>query len=112
VPRSADDLDGDGRYDFVLKQPGDNIDPYQGYWTPSPDTYKLEAYTSDGEFLWRKDLGWAIERGIWYSPYLVFDFDGDGKAEVAVKTGEGDPRDPGQDLVSGASGSGRDPLHR
>ena len=88
------DLNGDGRYDYVLKQPGNNIDPYQGYWTPSPESYKLEAYTDDGTFLWRKDLGWAIERGIWYSPYLVLDFDGDGRAEVAVKTGEGDPRDP------------------
>ncbi len=88
------DLDGDGRYDFVIKQPNANIDPYEKYWKPSPDTYKLEAYTSDGRFLWRYDLGWAIERGIWYSPYVVYDLDGDGRAEVAVKTGEGDPRGP------------------
>jgi hypothetical protein len=88
------DLDGDGRLDYVIKQPLDNIDPYEGYWTPSPDTYKLEAYNADGRFLWRCDLGYAIERGIWYSPYVVYDFDGDGKAEVAAKTGEGDPRDP------------------
>ncbi|MCX6898807.1 MAG: silent information regulator protein Sir2 [Verrucomicrobia bacterium] len=88
------DLDGDGRYDFVIKQPEENIDPAGSYWKPSPDTYKLEAYSHDGQRLWRKDLGWSIERGIWYSPYVVFDFDGDGKAEVAVKTGEGDPRGP------------------
>jgi hypothetical protein len=88
------DLDGDGRLDFVIKQPNENIDPYENYWTPSPDTYKLEAYRHDGRFLWRYDLGWAIERGIWYSPYVVYDLDGDGKAEVAVKTGEGDPRGP------------------
>lgn len=88
------DLDGDGRYDFVLKQPQDNIDPALPWWTPSPDTYKLDAYSHDGRRLWRKDLGWSIERGIWYSPYVVFDFDGDGRAEVAVKTGEGDPRGP------------------
>lgn len=88
------DLDGDGRYDFVLKTPQDNIDPALPWWTPSPDTYKLDAFTADGRLLWRKDLGWSIERGIWYSPYTVFDFDGDGRAEVAVKTGEGDPRSP------------------
>ncbi len=88
------DLDGDGRYDFVVKTPKENIDPYEKYWSRSPDTYKLEAYRQDGKFLWRYDLGWAIERGIWYSPYLVYDFDGDGRAEVAVKTGEGDPRGP------------------
>jgi rhamnogalacturonan endolyase len=95
------DLNGDGKYDFVIKQPADNIDPAADYWTRSPDTYKLEAYLNDGTFLWRKDLGWAIERGIWYSPYLVYDFDGDGKAEVAVKTGEGDPRDPDGRVTSG-----------
>ncbi len=88
------DLDGDGLLDYVIKQPADNIDPYEAYWKPSPDTYKLEAYRGDGQFLWRYDLGWAIERGIWYSPYVVYDLDGDGRAEVAVKTGQGDPRDP------------------
>ncbi|RMF94988.1 MAG: silent information regulator protein Sir2 [Planctomycetota bacterium] len=95
------DLDGDGALDFVIKQPNANIDPYEKYWQPSPDTYKLEAYRSDGTFLWRFDLGWAIERGIWYSPYVVYDLDGDGKAEVAVKTGEGDPRDADGRVQSG-----------
>jgi len=88
------DLDGDGGLDLVIKQPNENIDPYEKYWKPSPGTYKLEAYNGAGRFLWRHDLGWAIERGIWYSPYVVYDLDGDGRAEVAVKTGEGDPRDP------------------
>jgi len=88
------DLDGDGRLDYVIKQPANNIDPAEAYWKPSPDTYKLEAYRHDGQFLWRYDLGWAIERGIWYSPYVVYDLDGDGRAEVAAKTGQGDPRDP------------------
>jgi rhamnogalacturonan endolyase len=87
------DLDGDGRLDYVIKQPQDNIDPYENYWKRSPDTYKLEAYRHDGKFMWRYDLGWAIERGIWYSPYVVADLDGDGRGEVAVKTGVGDPRD-------------------
>ncbi|HID74442.1 MAG TPA: silent information regulator protein Sir2 [Planctomycetaceae bacterium] len=95
------DLDGDGRYDFVIKQPNENIDPYVRYWKPSPGTYKLEAYDHDGRFLWRYDLGWAIERGIWYSPYVVYDLDGDGRAEVAAKTGEGDPRDPDGRVRSG-----------
>lgn len=80
------DLNGDGALDFVIKQPNDNVDPYVNYWYASPDTYKLEAYLSDGTFLWRRDLGWNIERGIWYSPYIVWDLNGDGRAEVAVKT--------------------------
>jgi rhamnogalacturonan endolyase len=87
------DLTGDGRYDFVIKQPNANVDPWHLYWKPSPGTYKVEAYRHDGTLLWRRDLGWSIEQGIWYSPFVVFDFDGDGRAEVAVKTGEGDPRD-------------------
>ena len=95
------DLDGDGQLDFVLKQPGGNIDPWHKFWKPSPDTYKLEAYRGDGRFLWRHDLGWSIERGIWYSPYVVYDLDGDGKAEVAAKTGEGDPREPDGHVRSG-----------
>ncbi|MEN6302366.1 MAG: hypothetical protein ABFD96_06555 [Armatimonadia bacterium] len=86
------DLDGDGRLDFVIKQPAWGTDPGYGYWERSRDTYKLEAYRSDGTFLWRKDLGWGIEQGIWYAPYVVYDFDGDGQAEVAAKTSEGDPR--------------------
>lgn len=95
------DLNGDGRYDFVIKQPNSNIDPHRTYWKPSPGTYKIEAYLHDGRFLWRRDLGWAIEQGIWYSPYVVYDLDGDGKAEVALKTGEGDPRDPDGRVRSG-----------
>ncbi|MFX1568638.1 MAG: silent information regulator protein Sir2 [Promethearchaeota archaeon] len=91
------DLDGDGSYDYVIKQPNINIDPLEpfldGNWRPSTDTYKIEAYLSNGTFLWSKDLGWDIEQGIWYSPYVVYDFNGDNKAEVAIKTGIGDHRD-------------------
>ncbi len=86
------DLNGDGRYDYVIKQPNANVDPYVNYWKPSPSTYKVEAYLADGTFLWRYDMGWAIEQGIWYSPMVVYDLDGDGRAEVCLKAGEGDPR--------------------
>ena len=89
------DLDGDGAYDFVLQHPDFNVDPYYrpGYWKRSPEPYKLDAYSSQGQFLWRYDMGWAIETGTWYSPYMVFDIDQDGKAEVYAKAGEGDPRE-------------------
>jgi len=89
------DLDGDGSYEFIIKQPNFNSDPYQnpGYWKPSTTTYKLEAYRLDGTMMWRYDMGWSIEAGIWYSPWIVYDVDADGRAEVYCKAGVGDPRD-------------------
>ncbi len=94
------DLDGDGEYDFVVKRPGGVIDP--SFLTRhSPDTFKIEAYKSDGTFLWRRDLGWSIQLGIWFSPFQVVDLDGDGRAEIAIKTGEGDPRDKNGQVFTG-----------
>ncbi len=89
------DLDGDGAYEYIIKQPNFNTDPYQhpGYWKRSTTTYKIEAYRLDGTMMWRYDMGWSIEAGIWYSPWIVYDVDGDGKVEVYCKAGEGDPRD-------------------
>ncbi len=95
------DLNGDGDYDYVIKQPNSNIDPWHKYWHRSPGTYKLEAYLHDGTFLWQKDLGWAIEQGIWYSPWIAFDLNGDGRSEVMAKVGEGDPRDADGKVTSG-----------
>ena len=86
------DLNGDGTMDFIVKQPEQGIDPGG---QPNTDglTYKIEAYLSDGTFLWRKDLGPGLEPGIWYTPMIAFDFNGDGKAEIAVKTGPPDVRE-------------------
>ena len=97
------DLDGDGVYEYVIKQPNFNTDPYQrpGYWKKSTTTYKLEAYRLDGTMMWRYDMGWAIEAGIWYSPWIVYDVDGDGKAEVYCKAGVGDPREEAGHVKSG-----------
>lgn len=80
------DLNGDGKFDYVIKQPGNGLDP--GSARPSPGTYKIEAYLHDGTFLWSKDLGWNMNMGIWWTPMIVYDFDGDGKAEVALKTAD------------------------
>lgn len=89
------DLDGDKRYDFVIKFPDFNVDPYErsGYWKRSPEPYRLEAYSADGSYLWTYNMGWSIETGTWYSPYLVYDIDRDGYAEVYTKAGEDDPRE-------------------
>ncbi|MDL2310043.1 silent information regulator protein Sir2 [Parabacteroides sp. OttesenSCG-928-B22] len=79
------DFNGDGIYDYIIRHPHTNVDP--GVKSPNDGTtYKIEAYLSDGTYLWTKDLGLGIEPGVWYSPFIVYDFDGDGKAEVALKT--------------------------
>jgi len=97
------DLNGDGAYDFVAQFPDFNVDPYYmpGYWVRSPEPYKLEAYTSSGQFLWQYDMGWSIETGTWYSPYMVYDVDGDGFAEIYAKAGEGDPRETDGHVLEG-----------
>lgn len=99
------DLNGDGVLDYVIKQPDFNSDPYhrERYWKRSPETYKLDAYDgADGRFMWRYDMGWAIETGTWYAPYVVYDIDRDGYAEIYTKAGEGDPREIDGRVVEGA----------
>jgi len=78
------DLNGDGDYDFVVRTPDSNVDPGMPGDTTGK-TFKISAYLHDGTFLWTYDLGLGIEAGIWYSPFVVYDFNGDGKAEVAIK---------------------------
>ncbi len=84
---SVGDLDGDGQYEIVLKwDPTNSKDNSQkGY---SGNVY-LDAYRMDGKQLWRVDLGKNIRAGAHYTQFMVFDFDGDGKAEIACKTADG-----------------------
>ena len=78
------DLNGDGTYDFIVRTPDSNVDPGMPADTTGI-TYKISAYLSDGTYLWTYDLGLGIEPGVWYSPFMVYDFNGDGKAEVVLK---------------------------
>ncbi len=82
------DFDGDGSLDYLVKTPDSYLMPDGGSWHRDTRTYKVYAYTHAGKLLWKNDLGPAIEMGNWYSPHLAYDFDGDGKAEVALKAGE------------------------
>ena len=98
------DLDGDGRYDFVVKHPTGHVLLYDDYskWNRSPDTYKIDAFTADGKHLWRRDLGWGIEHRNWHSPIIVHDLNGDGRAEVVVKVADGDPRNERGRVLEGS----------
>jgi rhamnogalacturonan endolyase len=80
------DLDGDCEYDFVVKRGDNDVDVTQNAATT--ETFKLEAYKRDGTFLWRHDMGPNIEPGVWFSPFIVYDLDGDGRAEVVMKASE------------------------
>ncbi len=84
---SVGDLDGDGDLDFVLKwQPTNAKDNSQAGTTANTI---VDAYTLEGTRLWRIDLGRNIRSGAHYTQFQVFDYDGDGKAEVAMKTADG-----------------------
>jgi rhamnogalacturonan endolyase len=83
---SVGDLDGDGEYEIVIKQEMRGIDNSHGGFSGQT---KLEAYTLDGTLLWRIDLGRNIREGAHYTPWIVYDLDGDGRAEVACKTADG-----------------------
>ncbi len=83
----AGDLDGDGEYEIVLKgDPSNAKDNSQSGYTGN---VFLDAYRLNGTRLWRMDLGRNIRAGAHYTQFLVFDLDGDGRAEVALKTAPG-----------------------
>ncbi len=83
---SVGDLDGDGEYEIVLHQAGRGRDnPSNGVTDPPI----FQAYKLDGTLLWTINLGKNIREGAHYTQFMVYDLDGDGKAEVAMKTADG-----------------------
>ncbi len=83
---SAADLDGDGSYELVVHMTGKAHDNSHDGVT---DTPIFQAYKLDGTLLWTINLGKNIREGAHYTQFLAYDFDGDGRAEVAMKTADG-----------------------
>jgi rhamnogalacturonan endolyase len=103
---SVGDVDGDGRYEIILKwDPSNAKDNSQSGCTGN---VFIDAYRLDGTRLWRIDLGRNIRAGAHYTQFIVYDFDNDGRAEMAVKTAPGTKDGTGQFLHTGPAANDND----
>ena len=84
---SVGDADGDGEYEVFLKWEPTNAhdNSHDGY----TGNVLFDCYRLSGERLWRIDLGRNIRAGAHYTQFMVYDLDGDGRAEVVMKTADG-----------------------
>lgn len=84
---SIGDVDGDGEYEIILKWEPSNAkdNSHDGY---TGEVY-FDCYRLNGEQLWRINLGKNIRAGAHYTQFMVYDLDGDGKAEVVMRTSDG-----------------------
>jgi hypothetical protein len=98
---SVGDLDGDGQYEIVLKwDPTNAKDNSQSGYTGN---VFIDAYKLNGTRLWRINLGRNIRAGAHYTQFQVFDYNGDGRAEVAMKTADGTVDGTGKVIGSSAA---------
>ena len=86
---SVGDVDGDGQYEIFLKWDPSNArdNAHPGFTGPTViDCYRVFPTS---QRLWRINLGPNIRSGAHYTPFIVYDLDGDGRAELMVKTADG-----------------------
>ncbi len=96
------DLDGDGQYEIIVKwDPSNSMDPGDNYGGYTGNVY-VDAYKLDGRLMWRIDLGKNIRAGAHYTQVMAYDLDGDGKAEVAMKTAPGTKDGLGNNVILGS----------
>ena len=81
---SIGDVDGDSEMELFVKwDPSDSQDNGKNGKTSNT---LIDCYKLDGTRLWSINLGPNIRAGAHYTQYLVYDFDGDGCAEMICKT--------------------------
>lgn len=94
------DLDGDGQMEVILKwDPSNSRDNSQSGITGN---VLVDAYRLDGTMLWRIDLGHNIRAGAHYTQIMAADLDGDGRAEVVMKTADGTIDGKGREIGDGS----------
>ncbi len=101
---SVGDVDGDGEYELILKwSPSNEHDNSHNGYTGEVilDCYKID----NGKQLWRIRLGKNNRAGAHYTQFLVYDFDGDGKAEMVCKTSAGSVDGKGRFVSEAATDS-------
>ena len=79
---TAADLDGDGQYEIIIKR------LHKDWSIENTDYTYFEAYKLDGTFMWAIDVGPNITMDVEIN-IAAFDFDGDGKAEVFMRSSDG-----------------------
>jgi len=106
---SVADVDGDGQYEIILKWDPTNAhdNAHAGYTGPT----LFDCYRLDGTRLWRIDMGHNIRSGAHYVPFIVYDLDGDGKAEMMVRTSDG-TRDGTGTVIGDATADHREQTNR
>ena len=84
---SIGDVDGDGEYEIIIKWEPSNAhdNAHDGY----TGNVLFDCYRLNGERLWRIDMGHNIRAGAHYTQFMVYDLDGDGCAEIVLKTSDG-----------------------
>ncbi len=102
---SVADLDGDGELEIIVKMQGTSYDNSQ---TGITDPVYLQAYEMNGTLKWSINLGINIRAGAHYTQFMVYDLDGDGKAEVACKTAPGTQDGTGAYLSKGPASNDDD----
>jgi rhamnogalacturonan endolyase len=103
---SPGDLDGDGKLDIVVKW--DPSNPQDNSKAGVTGDVYIDGYTLSGTRLFRINLGPNIRAGAHYTQMSVYDFDGDGKAELAVKTAPGTKDGTGAYLKLGPAANDTD----